>query len=95
LLEFKTYRFLPHYPIFEEDRPKDEIEAWRERDPLTIHGRRLKEEGLLDVAAIKEMDRVICQELEEALEQAAATPPPDPQEVFQAVYAEAVQEVGL
>ena len=103
LLECKTYRFLPHYPIFAEDRPAEEIERWLERDPLTIHGERLKvlsaswdtAQGLLDKRAVEEMDRVILQQLDEAIRQAEKTPLPDPQEVFQAVYAEAAGEMGL
>jgi TPP-dependent pyruvate/acetoin dehydrogenase alpha subunit len=95
LLECKTYRFLPHYPIFEENRPPEEIERWSKRDPLTIHGERLKAQGLLDDAAIEEMDQAILQELDEAIQQAEKTPPPDPKEVFQAVYAESAEEMGL
>jgi pyruvate dehydrogenase E1 component alpha subunit len=95
LLECKTYRFLPHYPVFQEDRPAEEIEAWLQRDPLSIHGERLKAQGLLDDAAIEEMDQAIVQELEEAISQAEATASADLHEVFQQVYAEPVQEMGL
>lgn len=96
LLEAKTYRFRPHYPIyFEEDRPPEELQQWLKRDPLAIHGARLKEWGYLDDAAIAEMDRAIVQELEDAMRQAEATPMPDPEEVFYHVYAEPAQEMGL
>ncbi len=94
LLECKTYRFLAHYPIFEEDRPPNEIAAWLERDPLTIHGDHLKEGGLLDDAAIEEMDQAILQELDEAILQAERTPPPDPDGVFQSVYTGPAEEGG-
>jgi TPP-dependent pyruvate/acetoin dehydrogenase alpha subunit len=95
LLECKTYRFLAHYPIFEEDRAPDEIAEWLERDPLTIHGDRLKEDSLLDDIAIEEMDQAILQELEEAISRAEETPPPDPSGVFQSVYASAAEGRGL
>ena len=95
LLECKTYRFLPHYPVFKEDRPAEEIEEWLQRDPLTIHGERLKEQGLLDDGAIEEMDHAIVQELDEAIRQAEVAAPADPQEVFQEVYAEPAQEMGI
>jgi len=95
LLECKTYRFLAHYPIFEEDRPPDEISEWLERDPLAIHGGRLEEDGLLDKAAIEEMDQAILQELDEAILQAEKTPLPDPEGVFQSVYAGSAEERGL
>ena len=95
LLECKTYRFLAHYPIFEEDRPADEIAAWLERDPLTIQGARLTEGGLLDDGAIGEMDQAILQELDEAILQAEKAPFPDPDQVFQSIYAGPAEERWL
>ena len=44
---------------------------------------------------IEKMDHAIVQELNEAIQQAEATAPADPQEVFNAVYAESAQEMGL
>lgn len=95
LLEVKTYRFKPHYPIFPEDRPAEEVEKWLQRDPLEIHGNRLKSGGLLDDETIAEMDRAIRGEIEDAMTQAENTPPPDAGEVFQAIYAESLEEMGL
>ena len=95
LLEMKTYRFKPHYPIFPEDRPPEEVEAWVKRDPLTIQEDRLKDQGLLGDVAIREMDEAILQELDASIRQAEMTPAPDPKEVFQAVYAESAEEMGL
>jgi pyruvate dehydrogenase E1 component alpha subunit len=95
LLECKTYRFAPHYPIFEENRPPEELARWRQRDPITLLGARLKEQGRLDAATIEEMDRAILLELDGAIRQAEATPAPDPQEVFEQIYAEPFQKVGL
>jgi TPP-dependent pyruvate/acetoin dehydrogenase alpha subunit len=95
LLECKTYRFLAHYPIFDEDRPQEEITEWTQRDPLTIHGARLVSAGVLDEVAIEEMENAILEELEDAVRQAESAPPPAPKEVFHAVYAEPVEEMGL
>jgi TPP-dependent pyruvate/acetoin dehydrogenase alpha subunit len=94
LLECKTYRFLAHYPIFEEDRTPEEIAAWVERDPLTIHGERLKEDGLLNDAEIEAMNQAILQELDEAIVKAEKIPPPDPDQVFGSVYSGAAEERG-
>lgn len=91
LLECKTYRFLPHYPIFEEDRPPAELERWKQRDPIAILGQILQARGLLDDAAIAGMNAAIQQELAQAIEIAEATPPPDPVEAFVQVYAEPVE----
>ena len=95
LLEGKTYRFAPHYPVFVEDRPREELERWLKRDPITILGTRLEEQGCLDDAAIGEMDRAILQELDDAIRQAEATPAPDPREVFDHIYADPFEAVGL
>ena len=82
LLECKTYRFKPHYPIFEEDRPAEEINKWLARDPIDILGSRLKEQGHLDDSAVSAMEQPILQELADALAEAEAAPMPDPKEVF-------------
>jgi TPP-dependent pyruvate/acetoin dehydrogenase alpha subunit len=95
LLECKTCRFLPHYPIFEEVRSAEELAEWTKRDPLTLHGSHLKQNGLLDAAAIEEMDKAIIQELDDAIRQAENVPPPGPDEVFRDVYAVPVEEMGL
>ena len=95
LLECKTYRFEPHYPIFDEDRPAEEIERWLQRDPITLLAARLKEQGRLDDAAIEAMNQEILQELDQAIRQAETTPLPDPHEVFDQVYAEPFEAVGL
>jgi TPP-dependent pyruvate/acetoin dehydrogenase alpha subunit len=95
LLECKTCRFLPHYPIFEEDLSPEELAEWTKRDPLTVHGARLKQKELLDAEAIEKMDRAIVQELDDAIQQAERTPPPHPEEVFQSIYGASVEELGL
>jgi pyruvate dehydrogenase E1 component alpha subunit len=86
LLECKTYRFKPHYPIFEEERPTEEIEKWLKRDPIAILGDRLISQNRLDAAGIDVMDRAIGEELDQAIERAEATAPPDPQNVFTQIY---------
>ena len=48
LLEMKTYRYRGHSRTDPAKyRPEGELEAWKERDPLVILGRRLVDEGLL------------------------------------------------
>jgi TPP-dependent pyruvate/acetoin dehydrogenase alpha subunit len=95
LLECKTYRFKPHYPIFNEDRPRDEIDRWLKRDPLTISADRLKTLGYADDRALESMDREILEELEASIRQAESTSQPDPQEVFDHIYSEPTEEMGL
>ncbi|HET6949378.1 MAG TPA: pyruvate dehydrogenase (acetyl-transferring) E1 component subunit alpha [Acidimicrobiales bacterium] len=57
-LELRTYRFRAH-SMYDPDRyrPKEEIAAWRERDPLTLLLARLTADGLAgddDLAAIED-----------------------------------------
>ena len=95
LLELKTCRFKPHHPFFEEDRPAEELEPWLRRDPIQILAGRLQARGLLTDSQIEAMEEEIRIKLEEAIERAEKTAFPDPEEVFDQVYAEPLEEMGL
>jgi TPP-dependent pyruvate/acetoin dehydrogenase alpha subunit len=95
LLEVKTYRFLAHYPIFDDERPADEVERWKQRDPIDLLGRRLRDQGLLSDAQAAALDQAILKELDEAISQAETTPMPAPEEVFSAIYAEPMEAMGI
>ena len=94
LLECKTYRFKPHYPIFQEDRPADEIDRWLARDPIDILRQRLEADGQLGVTTIADMDRAIIEELDSAITEAEAAPMPDPGDVFTQIQAGNAEDVG-
>jgi len=78
LLECQTYR---HYGHSKSDpapyRTKEELERWRERDPLTLARDRLLAEGVStdDVAAV---EQATTDALDRAVENALAAPYPDP-----------------
>ncbi|HEX3689161.1 MAG TPA: thiamine pyrophosphate-dependent dehydrogenase E1 component subunit alpha [Solirubrobacteraceae bacterium] len=78
LLECHTYR---HYGHSKGDpapyRTKEELAAWRARDPLTLARDRLLSEGVAeeDIAAI---EQATTDTLERAVENALAAPYPDP-----------------
>ena len=95
LLELKTCRFKPHHPFFEEDRPAEELEPWLRRDPIQILAGRLQARGLLTDSQIEAMEEEIRIKLEEAIERAEKKAFPDPEEVFDQVYAEPLEEMGL
>ena len=95
LLECKTYRFKAHYPIFDDERPPEEVERWLNRDPIALLGDRLIELGHLDDEAIEAMEAAICDELAGAIETAEAAPLPDPDEAFDHVYRERAEAMGL
>lgn len=67
-LELKTYRFRGH-SMFDPDRyrQKEEIEAWRERDPVTTLRASLAAEGTLDDAAYQALEAEIAAELDDAV----------------------------
>jgi pyruvate dehydrogenase E1 component alpha subunit len=52
-LECRTYRFRAH-SMFDPDlyRSKEEVERWKERDPITLAADRLAAEGAIDDAAL-------------------------------------------
>jgi TPP-dependent pyruvate/acetoin dehydrogenase alpha subunit len=78
LLECHTYR---HYGHSKSDpapyRTKEELERWRERDPLTLARQRLLGEGVPEneIAAV---EQAITAEVDQAVENALAAPYPDP-----------------
>jgi TPP-dependent pyruvate/acetoin dehydrogenase alpha subunit len=86
LIECKTYRFRPHYPVFDEERPADEIARWLQRDPISLLGDRLIASGGLDGDAIERMEQEIASDLSESIRQAEAAPMPGPETVFDEIY---------
>ena len=67
-LEARTYRFRAH-SMYDPDRyrPKDEVEHWKERDPLTILGDRLRLDGLLLDDDVTAMELEVAAEIDAAV----------------------------
>jgi pyruvate dehydrogenase E1 component alpha subunit len=89
LVECKTYRFHGHYvgdPGTAYRRP-EEVEEWRQRDPIVTFKRRLLSEGLATEAELHGIDDAVQRELEEAIQFAEASPEPDLEEALQDIYA--------
>jgi pyruvate dehydrogenase E1 component alpha subunit len=74
-LEFQTYRFRAH-SMYDPDlyRDKDEIEQWKQRDPLPMFAGQLEAAGLLDEAGRKELGAEVDDELAAAVAFAEASP---------------------
>jgi pyruvate dehydrogenase E1 component subunit alpha len=97
LLEVRTYRFMGHSmsdPIHGHYRTKEEVENQRKRDPIAVWSQRLIEDGLMDEAAVRAMDKSVLEEVEDAYQFADQTPDPEPEELFTHVYA-AADDHGL
>jgi TPP-dependent pyruvate/acetoin dehydrogenase alpha subunit len=75
LLELRTYRFRAH-SMYDPDlyRTKDEIEGWKERDPIALFTARLREAGLLDDEDLARLEAEVAGELDEAVAFAEAGP---------------------
>jgi TPP-dependent pyruvate/acetoin dehydrogenase alpha subunit len=87
LIEAETYRWHGHYEGDAQPyKPEEESAAWRDRDPLAVHGRRLVERGdataeELEAVEAKQRDRV-----DAAIERARSLPTPEPEEAFAHVF---------
>ena len=91
LLEVRTYRFMGHSmsdPIHGHYRTREEVEDQRKRDPISVWSQRLIEDGLMDPAAVKTMDREVVDEVEDAYKFADEAPDPAPEELYTDVYAD-------
>jgi pyruvate dehydrogenase E1 component alpha subunit len=84
-LECRTYRFFGHHTAERtmslDYRTEEEIEAWRQRDPLISAGSRL------DEAVRERIDAEVESELDDAVAFARASARPDPAEALELVYA--------
>lgn len=89
-LEMITYRYEGHSmgdPL--RYRTKDEVEKWREDDPIGILERHVLEEGLADQEALEQIDAEVEETVEEAVEFAEESPLPDPEALYTDIYVEA------
>jgi pyruvate dehydrogenase E1 component alpha subunit len=90
LLEVRTYRFMGHSmsdPIHGHYRTREEVEDQRKRDPIAVWSQRLIEDGLMDQAAVKALDKEVVEEVEDAYRFADEAPEPEPEELYSDVYA--------
>ena len=88
LLECKTYRLRGHSKSDRNlYRTKDEIEAWRQRDPIARLETEALAYGRLTDTEIATIAKDAQTTLERALEFAKASPDPDPAELLRDVYA--------
>jgi 2-oxoisovalerate dehydrogenase E1 component len=89
LLACTTYRTRPHSEGMRDGgyRTREEVEAWRGRDPIKRLGEQLLNAKIIDSDALDAVDREVQVLVEEGLEWAKASPWPDPATVMEHVYA--------
>ena len=75
LLELRTYRFRAH-SMYDPDlyRPKDEIERWKQRDPILLLRARMEEEGLLPSQRLRDLQDGVAAEIAAAVALAEGGP---------------------
>jgi len=87
LVEAVTYRFRGHSMADPESyRSKEEVERWRERDPLGVFARQLIREGVIDEAAREQIDKQAIARVDAAVEFAENSPFPAPESLYDDVY---------
>jgi pyruvate dehydrogenase E1 component alpha subunit len=89
LIECKTYRFHGHYvgdPGTAYRHP-EEVEEWRQRDPIANFRQRLLAENRATEAEMNAVDDAVRRELEEAIRFAEASPEPDLEDALEDIYA--------
>lgn len=88
LIEAVTYRQGGHSRADPAKyRPKEEVDMWLARDPLTAYRERLLESGV-DAETLDGIDRDVQAAVDEAVREAAAAPPPGPELLMTEVWAD-------
>ena len=89
LNEALTYRVAGHFVSDAvEERPADEVAAWRERDPIAGFRGYLVAQGVNDEAMLDGIDAAAAEEVKTAMELASSDPEPGPEALgLDAVFA--------
>ncbi|HEU4492630.1 MAG TPA: thiamine pyrophosphate-dependent dehydrogenase E1 component subunit alpha [Rubrobacteraceae bacterium] len=91
LIEAKTYRMTAHSSDDDDRRyrEREEIEEWRQKDPIVRFERYLMENGVMSEERKEEIGQQIKDEVAKASEYAENAPFAEPEEAMERVYAEA------
>jgi pyruvate dehydrogenase E1 component alpha subunit len=88
LLEYKTYRYMGHSRGDPGNyRNREELELWRERDPIPLFRQRLIDAFGMENEALVAVEEGCQAEVEAAIQAAQAAPEPAPEKLYQSVYA--------
>lgn len=92
LLECLTYRWRghvgPNYDLDKGLRSPEELAAWQARCPIRRLGQRLVEQGIQNQAQLDTIQQQVAGEVEQAWSFARTSPPPDPNELLDFVWAD-------
>ena len=90
LLECKTYRYESHEIGDPQQlyRPKEEVEAWKARDPIPRLKKTLISSNMLTEKDVEKLEQEVLKQIDDAIKFAEASPDPDPETAFQDVFVE-------
>ena len=87
LVEAVTYRFRGHSMADpEEYRTKEQVEEWRQRDPIITFAERLRDEGIIKEGEADEMDADVVKVVDDAVAFADNSPFPAPESLYDNIY---------
>jgi len=87
ILEVKTYRYRGHSMSDPAKyRSKEEVEQYKERDPLVIIRKMILDNKYATEADLKEIEQVVKEIVKEAVEFSENSPLPDEVELYTEVY---------
>ncbi len=87
LIEAKTYRVRAFAEGVVDARDPEEVEAWKQKDPIESFRRRLLERGILTEEQVARIQEDAQKEMETARAFADESPFPEPEEAFDDLYA--------
>ena len=92
----ETYRMLGHAQHDAQKYvPPEELEEWRQRDPIARFEAYLEEFGFATKASLENVRSSVAQELDLAVEKALDEPFPEPEEARTRVYADPALDAGV
>jgi pyruvate dehydrogenase E1 component alpha subunit len=87
LVEAITYRYRGHSAADPERyRTREQVQRWRERDPLVLFRARMQAHDMLDDAGYEELDAGATRAVDEAVRFADSSPFPAPDSLYDNVY---------
>jgi TPP-dependent pyruvate/acetoin dehydrogenase alpha subunit len=88
LIECKTYRYVGHHEgdPGTEYRTRDEVQRWKEQDPVKRARRLLIESAVADESELQTVDDEVERLIDQAVEFAEKSPEPSPDSVDEHVF---------